>query len=360
MKEVRIGIVGATGMVGQNYITLLRNHPWFKITFLSASSKSAGKSYKEAVDLRWLMKTPLEKKVADLMVFDAEDVDAAVKNCDLIFSAVEMEKSKVALLEEQFAQAGLAVISNNSAHRSTSDVPMIIPEVNADHMNIIPIQQKNRGWKKGFIAVKPNCSIQSYMTPLFALINSGYEIEKLIVTTLQAVSGAGYPGVPSLDIVDNIIPLIRGEEEKTEKEPLKILGSISENQIILNEKIKISAHCNRVGVTDGHTACVSVKFKNQVPDTKEIIRLWENFKSYPQDKKLPFAPERPIIYNYEENRPQPLKDRDSDKGMAVTVGRLRSCNVFDYRFVGLSHNTIRGAAGGAILVAELAVSQGYI
>lgn len=360
MKKLKGGILGATGMVGQQYIRLLENHPWFEVSYVAASPNSAGKKYSEAVKGRWHMASGIPASVKDLMVHDANLVDEAVGKCDFVFSALEMDKQLIMALEEAYAKAGIPVVSNASAHRHTADVPMLIPEINPQHLDIIPIQRKNHGWKKGFIVVKPNCSVQSYITPLHALEKAGYKISKVILTTLQAVSGAGYPGVASLDIVDNIVPFIGGEEEKSEKEPQKILGKIENGKFTYDESIKISAHCNRVPVVDGHTACVSLQFASKKPGIEEILRIWKDFRAEPQQLKLPFAPEHPIIYREEENRPQPRKDRDVDKAMAVTVGRLRECKVFDYRFVGLSHNTIRGAAGGGILNAELLKAKGYL
>jgi aspartate-semialdehyde dehydrogenase len=277
-----------------------------------------------------------------------------------VFSALELGKDEYRALEESYAAAGFPVLSNDSAHRWTPDVPMLIAEVNPQHTDIIPLQQKARGWDKGFIAVKPNCSIQSYTTPVFALMQAGYEVQRIIVSTLQAVSGAGYPGVPSMDILDNVIPYIGGEEEKSELEPLKIFGSIQGNTIVKTEWPKISAHCNRVPVIDGHVACISLEFGAKKPSIDEIKRIWTDFRALPQELKLPMAPEQPIIIREEENRPQPRKDRNADKAMAVSVGRIRPCNVFDIRFVGLSHNTVRGAAGGGILNAELLHHKGYI
>jgi len=272
-----------------------------------------------------------------------------------------MGKDETRALEEEYAAAGIPVISNASAHRWTPDVPVLIAEVNPHHADIIPFQQKARGWKKGFIAVKPNCSIQSYMIPLHALVQAGYLVKKIIVTTMQAVSGAGYPGVPSLDIIDNLVPYIAGEEEKSEKEPLKIFGTILNGQIQNAVMPKISANCNRVPLVDGHTACISLGFGLKKPASiEEIKEIWASYKGLPQEKKFPMAPEQPIIYREEENRPQPRKDRDADKGMAVVVGRLRPCNIFDVRFTAVSHNTIRGAAGGGILNAELLKHLGYI
>jgi aspartate-semialdehyde dehydrogenase len=361
MKKIKVGVLGATGMVGQNYIRLLENHPWFEVTHVAASTNSAGVLYSEAVEGRWQMATPIPAKVAKLKVVDVMNIEEAAKKCDFVFSAFEMpDKKLIQETEEAYARAGLPVVSNASAHRWTSDVPMLIPEINANHTDIISTQQKNCGFKKGFIAVKPNCSLQSYLTPLYALEQAGYEIKKVILTTMQAVSGAGYPGVPSLDMIDNIVPYIGGEEEKTEQEPLKILGNIKNGKFENRKGLSISATCTRVPVIDGHTASVSILFGNKKPTHEEILRIWKEFRSVPQELKLPFAPVAPIHYTEESNRPQPRKDRDLDKGMAVTVGRLRPCPVFDFKFVALSHNTVRGAAGGGILNAELLVKKGYI
>jgi len=360
MKKIKVGVIGATGMVGQNYITLLAQHPWFEVSYVAASPGSADKPYERAVADRWHMPTPIPEKVCGLEVGDANQVSKAQDACQLIFSAVEMDKASVAALELEYAAKGLAVVSNNSAHRHTKDVPMIIPEINPHHLDVIPAQRKKRGWDRGLIAVKSNCSIQSYMAPVYALINAGYSIQKIILTTLQALSGAGYPGPSAIDLVDNIIPYIGGEEEKSEIEPLKILGKV-ENSVIVNaDTIDISAHCNRVSVTDGHTACVSLAFGQKKPDLEEVAAIWRDFSALPQELDLPFAPKQPIILREELNRPQPRKDRDLDKCMAVTVGRLRKCNVFDIRFIGLHHNTIRGAAGGAILTAELLKARNYL
>lgn len=358
---IKVGILGATGMVGQRYITLLNGHPWFKVTCVAASSNSAGMSYKDAVKGRWQMNEAIPQYIEKLMVIDASEISKVAKLCDFVFSAVEMpDKKQVQELEESYAAAGIPVVSNASAHRWTQDVPLLLPEINSDHTKIIDVQRKNRGWKKGFIAVKPNCSVQSFLTPLYALRQAGFEISSLSVVTMQAISGAGYPGVPSLDMVDNIVPYIGAEEEKTEKEPLKILGGIEKGKFVLADNIKITAACNRVPVSDGHTACVNVSFKGKKPTKEEIISIWKKFSSVPQKLKLPMAPKQPIIYVEGDNRPQPKKDRDSEHGMAVSVGRLRECPIFDFKFVGLSHNTIRGAAGGGILNAELLVKQGYI
>jgi len=359
MVKVRVGILGATGMVGQMYVKLLENHPWFEVSYVAASPSSAGKRYSEAVASRWHFGTGVPRNVGQLRVQDASAVEKALGECSFVFSALEMEKGAIRDLESKYAQNDIPVISNASAHRWTEDVPMLIPEVNYEHLDIIPIQKKNHGWK-GFIVVKPNCSLQSYLTPIHALQKVGFKVTKVVVTTLQAVSGAGYPGVDTLDIADNIIPFISGEEEKSEREPLKILGKIENNKFADSSSIKISAHCNRVPVLDGHTACVSVEFGGKKPSGTQIIQIWRDFRSLPQELKLPFAPEQPIIYREEEDRPQPRKDRNNDKGMAVTVGRLRECNVLDYRFVGVSHNTVRGAAGGGILNAELLKAKGFL
>ncbi|HEX3020108.1 MAG TPA: aspartate-semialdehyde dehydrogenase [Chitinispirillaceae bacterium] len=359
-NKISVGILGATGMVGQNYISLLENHPWFQVTFLAASPASAGKKYSEAVQGRWLINGEIPESVKDLRVHDANLIEEAAGKCSVVFSAVDMDKKAVAAMESSYAQAGFAVLSNNSAHRYTPDVPMIIPEINSSHADIIPIQKKNHGWDKGFIAVKSNCSIQSYMTPVFSLIQAGYDVRKMFITTLQALSGAGYPGPSALDMIDNIIPFIKGEEEKSEQEPLKILGRIENGMIVNANAPLISAHCNRVPVIHGHTACVSLEFNGEKPELTEIISIWQNFKSVPQQLKLPSAPQNAIVYRSEENRPQPRKDRDSGNGMTVTLGRLRPDNIFDIRFTGLHHNTIRGAAGGCILTAELLKAKGYI
>jgi aspartate-semialdehyde dehydrogenase len=359
-ERTRVGVIGATGMVGQNYIRLLNNHPWFEVGYVAASPRSAGKYYREAVAGRWHMLTDIPPEVGDLVVEDAGNIRSALGKCSVIFSAVDMNKETVRTLEMDYASKGFAVISNNSAHRLTEDVPILIPEVNYDHCDLILAQQKHYGWKKGLIVVKPNCSIQSYMLPIHALIQKGHRVAKMIVTTLQGLSGAGYPGPSSLDIVDNIIPYIGGEEEKSENEPKKILGKVTEGRIAPEESISISAHCTRVPVIDGHSACVSIEFAGAKPSLDAIKEMWRSYRSVPQELALPSAPQQPILVREETDRPQPRKDREAQNGMAVVVGRLRPCKVFDYRFVGLSHNTVRGAAGGAILMAELLKVRGYI
>lgn len=365
MQKIPVGVLGATGMVGQQYVALLADHPWFEVRSVAASPRSAGKSYAEAVAGRWHLNRGYGDGVGNLVVADANDVQAAVAanrrgDCAFVFSALEMSKDEIRALEEAYAAAGIPVVSNASAHRWTPDVPMLIAEINPHHADIIPQQRKQRGWDRGFIVVKPNCSIQSYMTPLWALIQEGYEIRRLFVSTMQAVSGAGYPGVPSLDMIDNIVPYIAGEEEKSEQEPLKILGSVQDGSIVNAPGPVISAHCNRVPVTDGHTASISLEFGDKKPSIDEVKAVWSRFRALPQELKLPFAPEQPIIVREEVDRPQPRKDRDADKAMAVSVGRIRPCKLFDLRFVGLSHNTVRGAAGGGILNAELLKVKGYL
>ncbi len=363
-EKIKVGVLGATGMVGQRYIANLENHPWFEVTYVAASPRSAGKAYKDAVENRWLIGANIPAGVADLIVGDANDVEAAVGKCKFVFSALEMDKEAIKALEAAYAEKGIPVVSNASANRWTDDVPMLIPEINPHHTDIIALQKKHHGWDKGFIAVKPNCSLQSYMAPVFALQQAGYPVKRMIVTTMQAVSGAGYPGVSSFDMIDNVVPYIGGEEEKTEKECLKILGSVDEASGSIKNAPGplVAAHCNRVPVIDGHTACVSLEFdlpEDKKPSLEEIEKVWTSFRGVPQEMDLPNAPVHPIIVRHEANRPQPRRDREADKGMAVTVGRLRKCPVFDIRFVALSHNTKRGAALGGILNAELLKAKGF-
>jgi aspartate-semialdehyde dehydrogenase len=360
MEKMNVGVIGATGMVGQNYLRLLKDHPWFQVTHVSASPRSAGKTYAEAVAGRWVMDQDIPEAIANLVVGDASNVEEAKSRCDMVFSAVDMDKQAVRELEEAYADNDIPVVSNNSAHRWTEDVPMFIPEVNPHHADIILSQRRNRGWEKGLIAVKPNCSLQSYLPAVYPLMAAGYSVDSMFVATLQGVSGAGYPGPASIDMIDNIVPFIGGEEKKTEQEPLKILGSIEDGKFVNDDSINITAHCNRVPVIDGHTACVSLKFKGNAPSLDEIIEIWRSFEGEPQKLDLPFAPKPCIIYREEKDRPQPRKDRDAGFGMGITVGRLRECPLLDIRFVALSHNTIRGAAGGAILSAELLKAKGYL
>lgn len=361
MKKIPVGILGATGMVGQQYIRLLADHPWFRVAYVAASPQSAGKKYKDALKSGWIVAGEIPAAVGRLLVRDVADVERAKSECVFVFSAFEMpDKDMIRTLEEAYAAAGMPVFSNASAHRATDDVPMLIPEINPHHLDLIKSQQKQRGWKKGFIVVKPNCSIQTYIAPIYALLKKDYNIEHIIVNTMQAISGAGYPGVPSWDMIDNVIPYIGGEEEKTQFEPYKILGSVKGGKIHPLKDVKISATCTRVPVSDGHTAIVSIEFGKKKPSRDTILTIWESFRGEAQKFDLPFAPKQPIHYRYEDNRPQPKRDRDTDKGMAVTVGRLRECPVLDFKFVSLSHNTVRGAAGGGILNAELAFKKGYL
>lgn len=346
---IPVGILGATGVVGQNYIAKLQNHPWFFVNYLAASDQSKGKTYAEAVAKKWRLEKKPPSKVLQLNVHSLEEIAEAKKHCAIVFSALPNDAAKV--YEEAYAKEGFAVISNASTHRMSEDIPILIPEINQDHLNIIKSQQNNRGWTKGFIAVKPNCSIQSFMIPLDPL-HRKFQIRTIHVTTMQSISGAGYPGVPSHDILDNIIPFISGEEEKTEKEPLKIWGSISGKKIVSDNSITISAHCNRVPVMHGHMACLSVKF-DQSPAIEEVLTNWRNYTPAIASLNLPSLPKTPIIYMDDPERPQSRLDRDLEDGMAIVIGRLRKCPLLDIRFVGLSHNVIRGAAGGGILNAEL-------
>jgi aspartate-semialdehyde dehydrogenase (non-peptidoglycan organisms) len=349
-------------MVGQRYIALLEDHPWFEVTYVAASPRSAGKSYREAVENRWLIGADIPAAVAGLTVQDANEPKLALGKCAFVFSALEMEKDAIKALEAAYAAEGIPVVSNASANRWTEDVPMLVPEINSSHLSVLKAQQKHHGWDKGFIAVKPNCSLQTYMMPVYALQQAGYPVKRMIVTTLQATSGAGYPGVPSFDMIDNIVPFIGGEEEKTEKECLKILGTVQNDRIVNAAGPLVSATCTRVPVIDGHTACVSLEFdlpQDKKPSLEEIERVWTSFRSVPQELALPSAPEHPIVVRHEENRPQPRRDRDTEKGMACVIGRLRPCSVFDVKFVALSHNTKRGAALGGILNAELLKAKGY-
>lgn len=352
MKKLKVGILGATGMVGQRFIELLANHPWFSVAELGASERSVGKPYKEAAQ-SWLLPSPLPPDIAAMKV---KPCDPAEFSSDFIFSALGGDA--VGLTEESFAKSGFPVISTAKDHRWDPDVPMVIPEVNGEHIKIIDIQRAKRGYDRGFIAVKSNCSLQSFVIALHPLYKQ-FGVREVILSTLQAVSGAGYPGVPSMDIVDNVIPYIGGEEEKTEEETLKIFGEISGEEIVKAKGMRISAHCHRVPVQDGHLAAISVKFEKN-PTREEVLQLWSEFRAEPQELKLPSAPDPLIIYRDEPDRPQPWMDRDAGKGMAITCGRLRPCRVLDWRFECLSHNTIRGAAGGSVLLAELLKAKGYL
>ena len=357
MKKFKVGVVGATGMVGQRFMLLLANHPWFEVTVLAASSRSAGKTYETAVGEKWSFDTPIPEKFRSLTVLDAEaDIEKIANAVDFVFCAVNMDKAKIRALEETYAKREIPVVSNNSAHRFTPDVPMVIPEINPSHIEVIPSQRKRLGTKRGFIAVKSNCSLQSYVPLLHPLKSFG--ITQAAVCTYQAISGAGKTFKTMPEIIDNIIPYIGGEEEKSEKEPLKIWGEVRSGEIVSATSPVISAQCLRVPVSDGHTAAVFVSFKEK-PTKEQILNAWQNFSGVPQQLALPSAPKQFIRYFEEENRPQAKLDRMEGGGMSVTAGRLREDAAYDYKFIGLSHNTLRGAAGGAVLLAELLAAKGY-
>lgn len=355
--KLKAGIVGATGMVGQRFITLLHNHPDFEITMLAASSNSAGKKYADAVGSRWSMKGEIPSSVAAMVVRDASAVEENAKLVDFIFCAVDMDKSETRKLEEAYAQAEVPVVSNNSACRGVDDVPMLLPEVNNAHLAVIDAQRKRLGTKKGFIAVKPNCSLQSYVPALSPLVSFG--IKEVVACTYQAISGAGKTFQTWPEMVDNVIPFIKGEEEKSEKEPMKIWGSVVNGKIVNAVKPAITAQCIRVAASDGHMAAVFVKFDKK-PSKEEILSIWKQFKGRPQELGLHSAPKQFLTYFEEDNRPQTRLDRDLEGGMGVSIGRLREDSVYDYKFVCLSHNTLRGAAGGAVLIAELLKAEGYL
>ena len=358
MKKYKVGIIGATGMVGQRFATLLEGHPWFEVAVLAASGNSAGKTYSQAVEGRWAMTSPIPEKLKDMVVLDATaDLKKIAGSVDFVFCAVNMKKDEIKALEESYVKAECPVISNNSANRFIPDVPMIIPEINADHARIIPVQRKRLGTKRGFIAVKSNCSLQSYVPALNALM--GYGITKSLACTYQAISGAGKTFKSFPDILDNVIPYIGGEEEKSEKEPLKIWGSIKNDAIELATPPSITTQCIRVPVSDGHLAAVFASFEKK-PELDEIIDKWINFKGRAQELNLPSAPKQFLHYFTENDRPQTKLDRNIEGGMAISIGRLRTDTQYDVKFVCLSHNTIRGAAGGGILMAELLCAEGYI
>lgn len=353
-----VGIIGATGMVGQRFALLLHNHPWFHVTALAASGRSAGKSYEEALNGRWAMTEPVPQSLKNMVVLDAvKDIDEVVKKVDFVFCAVDMKKDEIRALEEQYAKRECPVISNNSAHRFTKDVPMIIPELNPEHAEIINAQRKRLGTKKGFIAVKSNCSLQSYVPALFPL-DKYFKVEDVLVCTYQAISGAGKTFERWPEMIDNVNPYIGGEEEKSEKEPLKIWGSVQNDEIVPATSPRFTAQCLRVPVSDGHMAAVFVRFK-QKPEKSEILKIWKEFKAEPQELDLPHAPKQFLNYFNEDDMPQTKLCRDLEGGMAISVGRLREDTQYDYKFVCLSHNTLRGAAGGAVLMAELLAKKGY-
>jgi len=356
MEKLKVGIIGATGMVGQRFIMLLNEHPYFEINAIVASPRSAGQKYGKAVLGRWKMNSPCPEKVLNMEVISSEDVDRVKELCDFVFCAVAMSKEETKALEERYAKAEIPVVSNNSANRWTPDVPMVIPEINDAHLEVIEAQRKRLGTKRGFIAVKPNCSIQSYVPLLTPLMKFG--IKEVVATTYQAISGAGKTFNEWPEMVDNLIPFIGGEEEKSEKEPLRVWGKVEGGVVVPATSPVITTQCLRVPVTDGHTAAVFVKFENK-PTKEEILEAWQTYQGKPQTLGLPSAPEQFITYFEEDNRPQARLDRDIYGGMGITAGRLREDTIYDYKFVGLSHNTLRGAAGGAVLIAELLYREGF-
>ncbi|RHP30482.1 aspartate-semialdehyde dehydrogenase [Lachnotalea sp. AF33-28] len=356
-EKLKVGILGGTGMVGQRFVSLLENHPWFEVAAIAASPRSAGKTYEEAVGGRWKMSTPMPEAVKHIIVKNVNEVEEVASCVDFVFSAVDMTKDEIKAIEEAYAKAEIPVVSNNSAHRWTPDVPMVIPEINPEHLEVIPFQKKRLGTLRGFIAVKPNCSIQSYTPALHALKQFGPKV--VVATTYQAISGAGKTFKDWPEMVDNVIPFIGGEEEKSEQEPLRIWGKVEDGVIKKADAPLITTQCIRVPVSDGHTAAVFVSFEKK-PTKEEILKCWAEYKGEPQELGLPSAPKQFIKYFEEDNRPQAKLDRDYEKGMGVCLGRLREDTVYDYKFVGLSHNTLRGAAGGAVLVAELLTAKGYI
>ncbi len=356
-KKFNVGIIGATGMVGQRFATLLENHPWFNVTVLAASARSAGKTYKEAAGSRWAMTVPMPKAMEDMVIVDAANVEEVASKVDFVFCAVDMKKEDIRALEEAYAKAECPVVSNNSAHRFTPDVPMVIPEINDNHIEIIEAQRKRLGTKKGFVAVKSNCSLQSYVPAIHPLMK--YGVKKVLACTYQAISGAGKTFERWPEMVDNVIPYIGGEEEKSEQEPLKIWGKIENGQIVKASEPSITAQCIRVPVSDGHTAAVFVELENN-PGIEQIISDWESYSGKPQELQLPSAPKQFLHYFRENDRPQIKSERNLENGMAVSVGRLREDTQYTIKFVCMSHNTLRGAAGGAVLLAELLCAEGYI
>ena len=356
-EKLKVGILGGTGMVGQRFISLLENHPWFEVTTIAASPRSAGKTYEEAVGDRWKMDTPMPEAVKKIVVMNVNEVEAVSKDVDFVFSAVDMTKEEIKKIEEDYAKTETPVVSNNSAHRWTPDVPMVVPEINPEHMKVIDFQKKRLGTTRGFVAVKPNCSIQSYAPVLTAW--KEFEPYEVVATTYQAISGAGKTFKDWPEMVENIIPYIGGEVEKSEMEPLRIWGTITDGVIKPAASPVITCQCIRVPVLNGHTAAVFVKFKKK-PTKEQLIEKLRAFKGVPQELELPSAPKQFIQYLEEDNRPQVKLDVDFENGMGISVGRIREDKVYDYKFVGLSHNTVRGAAGGAVLCAELLKAQGYI
>ena len=356
-KKLKVGVLGATGMVGQRFISLLENHPWFEVVTVAASPRSAGKTYEEAVGGRWKMSTPMPEAVKQMVVMNVNEVEKVAAGVDLVFSAVDMTKDEIKAIEEAYARTETPVVSNNSAHRWTPDVPMVVPEINPEHFEVIRYQRERLGTKRGFIAVKPNCSIQSYAPVLTAW--KEFEPYEVVATTYQAISGAGKTFKDWPEMVENIIPYIGGEEEKSEQEPLRLWGKVEDGRIVKAESPVITCQCIRVPVLDGHTAAVFVKFRKK-PTKEQLIEKLVSFKGLPQELELPSAPKQFIQYLEEDNRPQVSLDVNFERGMGISVGRLREDTVYDFKFVGLSHNTLRGAAGGALLCAELLTAKGYI
>lgn len=356
-QKLRVGILGATGMVGQRFISLLEGHPWFEVVTVAASPRSAGKTYEEAVGGRWKMPDPMPERVKGLTVLNVNEVEKVAATVDFVFSAVDMTKDEIRAIEEEYAKTETPVVSNNSAHRWTPDVPMVVPEINSAHFDVIESQRKRLGTTRGFIAVKPNCSIQSYAPCLAAWREFGPT--EVVATTYQAISGAGKTFKDWPEMEGNVIPYIGGEEEKSEQEPLRVLGNVENGQIVKAELPKITCQCVRVPVLDGHTAAVFINFEKK-PAKEQLIEKLVNYKGFPQEANLPSAPEQFIQYLEEDNRPQVVMDVNFEKGMGISVGRLREDSMFDYKFIGLSHNTIRGAAGGAVLCAEALTAKGYI
>ena len=359
MKKYKVGVIGATGMVGQRFVCLNSNHPWFDLTVLAASSRSAGKTYKDAIGSRWAMEDPMPENAASLVVMDADtDADKIASMVDFVFCAVDMKKEEIKALEERYAKLECPVVSNNSAHRWTEDVPMVVPEINPDHIKVIDDQRKRLGTKRGFIAVKSNCSLQSYIPALHPL--KKYGIDSALVCTYQAISGAGKTFETWPEMIDNVIPYIGGEEEKSEREPMKLWGKVEGGKIVNASEPSITAQCLRVPASNGHMAAVFMKFKGEKPSIEQITADWASFAGRAQELELPSAPKQFLHYFEEENRPQTKLDRNTENGMAVCIGRLRPDTQYDYKFVCLSHNTLRGAAGGAVLLAELLCAEGYI
>ena len=359
MKKLKVGVIGGTGMVGQRFVSLLAEHPWFELTVIAASARSAGKTYAEAVGSRWAIEVPMPEKAKTIVVKNAvEDAEAIAAEVDMVFSAVDMKKEEIKALEERYAKLECPVVSNNSAHRWTPDVPMVVPEINPEHLAVIPAQRKRLGTKRGFIAVKSNCSLQSYVPALHPLKDE-FGLSKVLVCTYQAISGAGKTFDTWPEMVDNVIPFIGGEEEKSEQEPMKLWGKVADDHIETAVAPSVTAQCLRVPCSNGHMAAVFASFDKK-PTEEQILERWEKFSGRPQELGLPSAPKQFIHYFAEDNRPQTKLDRNLEGGMAVSVGRLRPDTQYDYKFVCLSHNTLRGAAGGAVLLAELLCAEGWL